>query len=51
MPTSGDPGPNDTVFGDYYGFVIGIYYNKVLQDTRSEPSDLIKRKPLPQAIE
>ena len=37
--------------GDYYGFVIGIYYNKILQDERSEPSDLLKRIPLPDAIE
>jgi hypothetical protein len=44
------PAPGDTA-GDYYGFVIGIYYNKILQDVRSEPSDLARRIPLPEAIE
>jgi len=37
--------------GKYYGFVIGIYYDKVLQDVRSEPSDLINQIPLPDDIE
>ncbi len=37
--------------GDYYGFVIGIYYNKILEDVRSEPTDLARRIPLPEAIE
>jgi hypothetical protein len=37
--------------GEYYGFVIGIYYDKTLQDARSEPADLITRLPLPDAIE
>ena len=37
--------------GEYYGFVIGIYYDKVLQDARSEPSDFVRRMPLPEAIE
>ena len=36
---------------EYYGFVIGIYYNKILQDVHSEPTDLAKRIPLPDAIE
>lgn len=39
------------VTGEYYGFVIGIYYNKILQDVRSEPTDLARRIPLPEAIE
>jgi len=47
MPASA-PGQPAT---DYYGFVIGIYYNKILQDVRSEPSDLARRIPLPEAIE
>ena len=51
MPIPGTPGPSDTTQGKYYGFVIGIYYNKVLQDARSEPSDLISRIPLPDEIE
>lgn len=51
MPVPGTPGPNNSTQGEYYGFVIGIYYNKVLQDVRSEPSDLISRMPLPQEIE
>ena len=48
MPT---PAATTVVAGDYYGFVIGIYYNKMLQDVRSEPTDLAKRIPLPDAIE
>jgi hypothetical protein len=48
MPAT-DTGTADA--GDYYGFVIGIYYNKILQDVRSEPTDLARRIPLPQAIE
>ena len=51
MPTPGTPGPNNTTSGEYYGFVIGIYYDKMLQDVRSEPTDLVRRKPLPEAIE
>jgi hypothetical protein len=41
----------DSTIGKYYGFVIGIYYDKVLQDVRSEPSDLINQIPLPSEIE
>jgi len=37
--------------GKYYGFVIGIYYDKKLQDVRSEPADLINQIPLPNEIE
>jgi hypothetical protein len=48
MPT---PGSVNFPNGDYYGFIIGIYYNKILQDVRSEPSDLAQRIPLPIAIE
>jgi hypothetical protein len=51
MPVPGTPGPNQTTTGEYYGFVIGIYYDKVLQDVRAEPFDLAIRKPLPEAIE
>jgi hypothetical protein len=51
MPTFGLPGPNNTTAGEYYGFVIGIYYNNQLQDARSEPSSLISRMPLPGDIE
>jgi len=51
MPTPGLPGPNHTTTGEYYGFVIGIYYNNQLQDARSEPRDLITRMPLPAEIE
>jgi len=51
MPIPGSPGPNDTTQGKYYGFVIGLYYNKVLQDVRSEPSDLSSRMALPRDIE
>ena len=51
MPIPGLPGPNNTTTGEYYGFVIGIYYNNELQDARSEPSDLITRMPLPAEIE
>jgi hypothetical protein len=51
MPVSGLPGPNNTTTGEYYGFVIGIYYNNELQDVRSEPADLITRMPLPAEIE
>jgi len=51
MPVPGLPGPNNTILGKYYGFVIGIYYNSVLQDARSEPSDLLARMPLPTEIE
>lgn len=51
MPIPGTPGPNGAPQGKYYGFVIGIYYDKVLQDVRSEPSDLSTRMSLPQEIE
>ena len=51
MPISGTPGPSGTPQGKYYGFVIGIYYDKVLQDVRSEPTDLATRMSLPQEIE
>jgi hypothetical protein len=51
MPLEGTTGPDGKPMGDYYGFVIGIYYDKTLQDARSEPSDLITRLPLPDAIE
>ncbi len=51
MPVPGTSGPNDTTQGKYYGFVIGIYYDKILQDARSEPSDLLARMPLPTEIE
>ncbi len=51
MPIPGTPGPNNTTQGKYYGFVIGIYYDKVLQDVRSEPSDLSARMALPRDIE
>ena len=47
LPASGE----ENKAGDYYGFVIGIYYDKVLQDARSEPSDFVRRMPLPEAIE
>ena len=51
MPVAGAAGPNNTPQGKYYGFVIGLYYDKVLQDVRSEPSDLCSRMALPQEIE
>lgn len=51
MPIPGTPGPNKMPQGEYYGFIIGIYYNNTLQDARSEPSDLITRMPLPDEIE
>jgi len=51
MPVPGTPGPNNSVQGEYYGFVIGIYYDKVLQDVRSEPTDLSSRMALPREIE
>jgi len=51
MPVPGTPGPNNTTQGEYYGFVIGIYYDKVLQDVRSEPADLSSRMALPREIE
>jgi hypothetical protein len=50
MPVPSTQGADSTI-GNYYGFVIGIYYDKVLQDARSEPSDLITRIPLPDEIE
>jgi hypothetical protein len=51
MPVPGTPGPNNTTQGEYYGFVIGVYYDRVLQDVRSEPSDLSSRMALPRDIE
>ena len=51
MPIPGSPGPNGATQGQYYGFVIGLYYDKTLQDVRSEPSDLCTRMALPQEIE
>ena len=51
MPVPGTPGPNNTTQGEYYGFVIGLYYDKVLQDVRSEPISLSTRMALPREIE
>jgi tetratricopeptide (TPR) repeat protein len=51
MPVPGALGADKKPMGEYYGFIIGIYYNKILQDARSEPSDLVNRMPLPDAIE
>jgi hypothetical protein len=51
MPVPGMPGPDNTTQGEYYGFVIGIYYDKVLQDVSSEPTDLSSRMALPREIE
>ncbi len=51
LPVAGTPGPDGKPMGDYYGYVIGIYYDKTLQDVRSEPADLITRLPLPDGIE
>ncbi len=51
MPVPGTKGPGGLTAGQYYGFVIGIYYNKELQDSFSEPSDLSTRMPLPNEIE
>lgn len=51
MPIPGMKGQNNAQVGNYYGFVIGIYYDKILQDARSEPSDLVNRIPLPNEIE
>ncbi len=51
MPVPGTPGPNNSTQGEYYGFVIGIYYDKVLQDVTSEPADLSSRMALPRQIE
>jgi hypothetical protein len=51
MPDTDTPGPDGKPMGKYYGFIIGIYYDKTLQDVRSEPADLVTRLPLPDAIE
>jgi hypothetical protein len=51
IPIPGTPGPDGKTQGKYYGFVIGLYYDKVLQDVRSEPSDLGSRMSLPREIE
>jgi len=51
MPVPSVQSPDSTPIGNYYGFVIGIYYDKVLQDARSEPTDLVTRIPLPPEIE
>jgi hypothetical protein len=51
LPVPGTPGPDGKPMGDYYGYVIGIYYDKTLQDVRSEPADLLTRLPLPDGIE
>ncbi len=51
LPVTGMDGPDGKPMGEYYGFVIGIYYDKTLQDVRSEPADLITRLPLPDGIE
>ncbi len=51
MPVPGMPGPDGKPMGSYYGYVIGIYYDKTLQDVRSEPADLLTRLPLPDGIE
>lgn len=32
---------------EYFGYIVGIYYNGELQDTRAEPGNLAKKFPLP----
>jgi hypothetical protein len=51
LPIPGTIGTDNKPMGEYYGYVIGIYYDKTLQDVRSEPADLITRLPLPDGIE
>jgi hypothetical protein len=51
LPLPGTPGPNGKPQGEYYGFVIGIYYNNILRDAQSEPTDLVTRMPLPTEIQ
>jgi hypothetical protein len=51
MPAADATGADGTSGAEFYGFVIGIYYDKILQDTRSEPSDLFQRIELPREIE
>ena len=51
LPLPGLPGPGGKPQGEYYGFVIGIYYGNVLRDAQSEPTDLVTRMPLPTEIQ
>ncbi|MDD5351521.1 MAG: hypothetical protein PHQ12_15015 [Chthoniobacteraceae bacterium] len=50
LPDSDLPGSaasNGASGRKYHGFVVGVYYNKELQDFRSEPGDLQRKFPLP----
>lgn len=50
LPESGLPGSSSAngVSGrKYFGYVVAVYYNKELQDLRSEPAKLIKDFPVP----
>jgi hypothetical protein len=51
MPDPGGTGHDGLPSGEYYGFIVALYYDGVLQDSRSEPSSLWIDDPLPQAIE
>ena len=51
MPVPGTPGPNNTKQASTTVLSSGLYYDKILQDVRSEPSDLCSRMALPQEIE
>ncbi len=49
--TTTPPSGPDHSEGQYYGFIIGLYYDHLLQDTYAEPSSLTEQQPLPRAIE
>lgn len=44
------PGPLDPSKESYVGFIIGLYYDNVLQDQISEPKTLIEEFPVPKTI-
>lgn len=44
------PGPLDPSKESYAGYIIGLYYENVLQDQISEPKTLLEEFPLPKAL-
>jgi hypothetical protein len=50
LPDSSLPGSaasNGSPGRTFAGYIVGIYYNGELQDTRADPGNLVKKFPLP----
>jgi hypothetical protein len=50
LPDSALPGSaasNGSPGREFVGYIVGVYYNSELQDTRADPGNLVKKFPLP----